>query len=220
MKEAAPMSTDLAAPEPLRAKPIAASIAAGLIASLCCGGSLIFGSIGLGAFYSTLGLARYIPQVLAAGAVSIIGINYVYYRHIAQQRGANVRALQQKMFISAAIGVAAMAGSFIFMEWLNHAVIHADRFLGRPAYGQALIKGVPDTTLLYVGATFFALAALWALPFPNHDPSSRKDRGWIRRALRFAVAGVTTVLIIGVLWDALPSSRDAGAASSEHGKAH
>jgi hypothetical protein len=123
------LSTDLTATEPLRAEPIAASIIAGLIASLCCGGSLIFGSIGLGVFYSTLGLSRYIPQVLAAGAVSIIGINYAYYRRIAQQRGGSARALERNMFISATIGVAAMAGSFIFMEWLNHAVIHADRFL-------------------------------------------------------------------------------------------
>jgi uncharacterized membrane protein AbrB (regulator of aidB expression) len=125
------LSTDLTATEPLRAKPIAASIVAGLIASLCCGGSLIFGSIGLGVFYSTLGLSRYIPQVLAAGAVSIIGIgiNYAYYRRIAQERGGSARALERNMFISATIGVAAMAGSFIFMEWLNHAVIHADRFL-------------------------------------------------------------------------------------------
>ncbi len=42
--------------------PLAGSFITGLIASLCCGGSLIFASIGLGAFYSSLGLFRYIPQ--------------------------------------------------------------------------------------------------------------------------------------------------------------
>jgi hypothetical protein len=61
----------------LKAKPMAQSVAAGLIASLYCGGSLFFASIGLGASYSTLGLARYTPQALAAGALSILAINYL-----------------------------------------------------------------------------------------------------------------------------------------------
>jgi hypothetical protein len=157
--------------EHLKAKPIAGGVVVGLFASLCCGGSLIFASIGLGVFYSTLGFSRFIPQALALGAVSIVAINYLYYRHMAKERSAVPVALQQKMFISTAIGLAVMAGSFVFMEWLNHAVVHGDRFLARPEYSQALIKGVPNITLLYVCATFFALAALWALPFPRHDSS-------------------------------------------------
>src|SRR5215471_72438 len=151
--------------EHLKAKPIAGSVVVGLFAALCCGGSLIFASIGLGVFYSTLGLSRFIPQALAAGAVSIGAINYV----------------------STAIGLAVMAGSFVFMEWLNHAVVHGDRFLARPEYGQAFIKGVPNTTLLYVCATFFALAVLWALPFRGRNPSDTKDGGRATKALRVAV---------------------------------
>src|SRR5215813_9511473 len=106
------------------------------------------------------------------------------------------------MFISAAIGLAAMAGSVVFMEWLNHAVVHGDRFLARPEYGQALIKGVPNTTLLYVCATFFALAALWALPFPGRNSSDTKDDARAGKVMRVAVFGTTTLLLFGVLLDA------------------
>jgi len=47
------------------------------------------------------------------------------------------------MFISTAIGLAVMAGSFIFMEWLNHAVVHGDRFLTRAEYSQRSSKEFP-----------------------------------------------------------------------------
>jgi hypothetical protein len=210
--------TAITAAEHLKAKPIAGSVVAGLFASLCCGGSLIFASVGLGVFYSTLGLSRFIPQALAAGAVSILAINYLYYRHMAKEGDAGAVALQQKMFISAAIGLAAMAGSFVFMEWLNHAVVHGDRFLARPEYSQALIKGVPNTTLLYVCATFFALAFLWALPFPRHESSGMQDGGRMGKAVRVAVFGVTAVLFVGVLLDA--SSKVSGTVSGQHGRAH
>src|SRR5262245_9124831 len=135
--------------EHLKAKPIAGSVVAGLLASLCCGGSLIFASIGLGVFYSTLGLSRFIPQALAAGALSIVAINYLYYRQMVKKGSGGPVALQQEMFISTAIGLAVMAASFVFMEWLNHAVVHGDRFLARAEYSQAFIKGVPNITLLY-----------------------------------------------------------------------
>jgi hypothetical protein len=78
--------------EHLNAKPTAASVV-GLLASLCCGGSLIFASVGLGAFYSTLGLSRYTPQALAAGAVSILAVNYFYYRQVAKQESAGQAAV-------------------------------------------------------------------------------------------------------------------------------
>src|SRR5262249_30004057 len=210
----------MTAVEHLKAKPIVASVVAGLLASLCCGGSLIFASVGLGVFYSSLELSRYTPQALAAGALSILAINYLYYRHVAKQESAGQASvpLRQKMFISTAIGLAAMAGSFIFMEWLNHAVVHGDRFLARPEYGQAFIKGVPNTTLLYVCATFFALAVLWALPFPGRTPSDTKDDGRVAKALRVAVFGATTLLLLGVLLDA--SSKVSGTVSGQHGRAH
>jgi hypothetical protein len=203
--------TAITAAEHLKAKPIAGSVVAGLFASLCCGGSLIFASVGLGVFYSTLGLSRFIPQALAAGAVSILAINYLYNRRMAKEGSASV-ALQQKMFISTAIGLAVMAGSFVFMEW------YGDRFLARPEYGQALIKGVPNTTLLYVCATFFALAFLWALPFPRHESSGMQDSGRMGKAARVAIFGATTVLLVGVLADV--SSKVSGTASGQHGRAH
>jgi hypothetical protein len=64
--------------EYLKAKPVGGSVVVGLLASLCCGGSLIFASIGLGVFYLALGLSRFIPQALAAGALSIVAINYLF----------------------------------------------------------------------------------------------------------------------------------------------
>ena len=204
--------------EHLKAKPIAGSVVAGLLASLCCGGSLIFASIGLGVFYSTLGLSRFIPQALAAGAVSIVAINYVYYHQMVKKGTARPVALRQKMFISTAIGLSVMAGSFVFMEWLNHAVVHGDRFLARPEYSQALVKGVPNITLLYVCATFFALALLWALPFPQRDASGMQDGGGMGKAVRLAIFGATTVLLVGVLVDA--SSKVSGTVSGQHGRAH
>src|SRR5215475_7312478 len=210
----------MTAVEHLKAKPIAAGVVAGLLASLCCGGSLIFASVGLGVFYSTLGLSRYTPQALAAGAVSILAINYLYYRGAAKHESGSLASmlLWRKMFVSTAIGLGVMAGSFIFMEWLNHAVVHADRFLGRPEYGQAVIKGVPNTTLLYVCATFFALPVLWTLPFPGRNASSTKHARQVGSAMRFAVFGAMTALLFGVVMDA--SSKISGPATGEHRRAH
>jgi len=211
----------MTAVEHLKAKPIAASVVAGLFASLCCGGSLIFASVGLGVFYSSLGLSRYTPQALAVGALSILAINYLYYRHAAKQESAGSASvlLWQKMLMSTAIGLAVMAGSFIFMEWLNHAIVHGDRLLARPEYGQALIKGVPNTTRLYVCAAFFALAVLWALPFPGRNPSDTKDDGRAAKALRVAIFGGMTVLLFGVLLDA--SSKVSGTMTGQQrGRSH
>jgi hypothetical protein len=200
-------------------EPLAGSFVAGLIASLCCGGSLIFASIGLGAFYSSLGLFRYIPQALAAGALSIVAINYLSYRHAARQASHRAAALRKKMFVSAAIGLIAMAGAFILLEWLNHAVVHGDRFLVRPEFSQAFIRGVPNVELGYVCATFFAFALLWALPFPRDDHASTSSDGWINRTLRVVVFALAAVLIIGVALDATPWTR-ATTASNQHGHGH
>jgi hypothetical protein len=171
-------------------------------------------------FYSTLGLSRYTSQALTAGALSILAINYLYYRHTAKEE-SSARApilLRRKMFVSTAIGLAVMAGSFVLMEWLNHAVVHGDRFLARPEYGQAFIKGVPNTTLLYVCATFFALAVLWALPFPGRYSSFTKDDGRGTKAMRVAVFGAAAVLLAGVLLDT--SSKISGTMIVQHGRAH
>jgi hypothetical protein len=201
-------------------KPLAGSFITGLIASLCCGGSLIFASIGLGAFYSSLGLFRYIPQALAAGALSIAVINYLTYRHAARRANHRSVALRQKMFVNTAIGLIAMACAFILLEWLNHAVVHGDRFLARPEFGQALIKGVPNVELLYVFATFITIALLWALPFPRSAHASPNSDSRIRRAMRIAVFGAGMVLAIGVVLDATPWTRASDGASHQHGRSH
>lgn len=205
----------------LKGKPIAASIVAGLLASLCCGGSLIFTSIGLGVFFSTFGLARYVPQALAAGALSILAINYLYFYRAAKPASmeASANRLWRTMLISTGIGLAAMAGSFIFMEWLNHALVHGDRFLVRPEYGEAFIRGVPNTTLLYVGLTFSTLVLLWALPFPGRNSSGAKYTRLAGNVMRVAVFGATTVLLFGVVLDA-SGKITSGAATEQHGHAH
>ncbi len=199
----------LARPDP---KPLAGSFVAGVIASLCCGGSLIFTSMGLGAFYSSLGLFRYVPQALAAGALSIVAINYLSYGYAAKQASHRSAALREKMFVTTAVGLIAMAGAFILLEWLNHAVVHGDRFLIRPEFSQAFIRGVPNVELLYVCATFFALALLWALPFPRDGHVSTDSDGWMNRTLRVAVFAVAAVLILAVALDAT--------ASHQHGPGH
>src|SRR5712692_10926744 len=60
-------------------RPIGGSLLVGLVAALCCGGSLVFGAIGLGAFYSALQLGRHIPEALATAAVLIGLLNWFYY---------------------------------------------------------------------------------------------------------------------------------------------
>jgi fucose permease len=206
-----------ARPNPI---PLAGSFMAGLIASLCCGGSLIFASIGLGAFYSGLGLFRYVPQALAAGALSILAINYLSYRRAAKRASHGATVVRVKMFVSTTIGLIVMAGTFTLLEWLNHAVIHGDRFLARPEFSEALIKGVPNVELLYVFATFFTIAVLWALPFPRGAHVSPNSDSWMSRAMRVAVFGAGVVLVIGVVLDATPWARPSDGASHQHGRSH
>ena len=95
----------------VKARLAASNVVTGLIASLCCGGSLLFASIGLGSFFSALGLSRYIPQALAAGALSIAAINYSFYRHLATcgecTSDRDLLKLWRGIFESATFGVAA-----------------------------------------------------------------------------------------------------------------
>jgi len=195
----------------VKAKPLAGSVVAGLVASVCCGGSLIFASVGLGAFYGALGLWRYVPQVLAAGALSIVAINYLYYRrltkHALLSSERDLVALRQGMFVSASLGIAAMAVSFVFLEWFNHAVVNPHRFLSRPEYGQALIPGVPNIRLFYALASFSALALLWALPFPRPLPERAGAETALRQGLRVGVLVAT----VGVLvWLGVSAVRPGG----------
>ena len=157
-----------------QARVVAASIGAGLIASVCCGGSLVFVPLGLGAAYLALGLSRYIPQALAAGALAIATINYGFYAHrapCADCAGSLERLdLRRRMMRSFAAGLVVMVSSFVFLEWLNHAVVNGHRFLTHHAFRVALITGVPNDHLAYALATFAVRGALWALPFPQQAP--------------------------------------------------
>lgn len=182
------------------------ALAGSTIASICCGGSLAFASFGLGAFWSSLGFWRYIPQTLAVGALSIVAINYFFYCRAAKcvqcADGDDLADLRRSMFMSATLGLAVMAGSFVFLEWLNHAVINPHRFLGRPEYGQAIIPGVPNIRLVYALVSFSALALLWALPFPNFVPELSSATAVLRRVLRVAVFLATVVVLVALIVNA------------------
>jgi len=172
----------------------------GLVASVCCGGSLLFASVGLGAFYAALGLARYPAQVLAVGALSIVGLNYLMYRRAAERMsdgGGRRGWLRRSMFVSASLGLAGMATSFVLLEWLNHAVVNGRAFLARTEYGQAVLPGVPNPRLLYAAGSFSALALLWALPFPSAAETYARPRGRRDLLLRACVfAGAAAVLVV------------------------
>jgi hypothetical protein len=83
-----------------------------------------------------------------------------------------------------------------------------------PEFSQAVIKGVPNVELFYVGATFFGLALLWALPFPGGSVAITHDYAWVKQAARIAVFSATAVLVIGVVIDA---SGKFGAPAGGHG---
>jgi hypothetical protein len=155
------------APTTLDARPLGGSVLAGLIASLCCGGSLLFGSIGLGAFYGSLGLARYIPQALALGTITILVINWVFYRRRAARPNCDCASLRRSMVLSAGLGLFAMSAGFVLLEWLNHGVVNAGRSHGRAA-GSALLPWTSNQNLLYAALALVAgLGVITVLPLPS-----------------------------------------------------
>ena len=159
--------------------PVLGGLALGFVASLCCGGGLIFGAIGLGAAYGALNIARYIPEALAAGSILIALFNWLYHRRKAERALAggaacDRSAIRRTMMWSAFLGLAMMGGSFIFLEWLNHGVVHAAHFMANPAYADAAIPGVPNSHLGYLALTFLALPVLAILPLPDW----RSTRHW------------------------------------------
>jgi len=180
------MSTLARAPLPVPdSTPLGGSLAVGLVASLCCGGGLIFGAIGLGAAYGALQVSRYIPQALASGAILIALVNWFYYRRkaarvLARNADCDCGTLRRAMLLSGFLGLTMMAVSFVFLEWLNHAVVNAGRFMGHHQYGGAVIPGVPNTHLAYLAATFLVLPLLAILPLSGKpDPAnpSRSSSG-------------------------------------------
>src|SRR5712691_8314571 len=150
------------------ARPLGGSVLAGLVASLCCGGTLLFGSIGLGALYGGLGLARYIPQALALGTITIVALNWVFYRRRAKRPPTcDCASLRRSMLLSTGLGLFAMSGSFVLLEWLNHGVVNAGRPHGHAASG-ALLPWTSNQNLLYAAlALVIGLALVTLLPFPS-----------------------------------------------------
>jgi hypothetical protein len=156
--------------------PIIASMFVGFVGSLCCGGGLVFGAIGLGAAYSALGVARFIPQALAAGAIVIALLNWLYYARkaeVALSTGVNCdfKSLRRTALASAFLALAMMAVSFLILEWLNHSVVRGGHSAHSPEFSVALIPGVPDIHLFYITLTFLVLPILAMLPIPLHIKS-------------------------------------------------
>ncbi len=199
----------------MRPRPLVGSLVAGLVASLCCGGSLVFASLGLGLAYGALGLWRFVPQALALGALSIALINFFGYARAARRVGApggSTVGLRRGMFISASVGIAGMAASFVLLEWLNHAVVNPHAFLPLPDYGAALVPGVPNVRLLFAAASFAPLALLWVAPFPE---SARP--GALVRAGVYAASGVVVAALAVATLAAIGPTQ---AAPSEHTPVH
>jgi hypothetical protein len=171
------MESNVGTDSAVRPKPVAGSLAAALVASLCCGGSLLFASIGLGGLYSSLGLFRYVPQFLAAGTLTIVAINWLSYRHLAKQLGpgCDCTHLRRAMYLSTFLGLLAMAGSFVVLEWLNRAVVNAARFMSRPEYAYALIPGVPNQNLAYAALSLVGVGLVRVLPFPARPGPEARD---------------------------------------------
>ena len=208
----------------IRARLVGSNVITALIASLCCGGSLLFASIGLGSFFSALGLSRYVPQALAAGALSIAAINYFVYRRLATcgecTSEGDLLKLQRGMFWSATFGVAVMVVSFVVLEWLNHAVVHPQRFLTHARYGTALIPGVANSSLLYALASFSVLAVLWAMPFPRPTLEGARAGGPMPRMLRVGIILAAVALLFMVVVGAIPRGASMGPGTGQQGTSH
>jgi hypothetical protein len=132
-------------------------VLAGLVTALCCGGLPLFASIGLGG-----GLWRTVPVFLALGTLSIVAINWLYYRRKA--RGAASPAqLRRAMVVSGAIGLVFVVGALFFLDWLEHAVGPAER-LAEGAHPEA--PGAMNQARLYaLGVLPAGLVLLGVLPF-------------------------------------------------------
>jgi hypothetical protein len=172
--------------------PLAGSLAVGLVASLCCGGGMLFGSIGLGGLYGALQMSRYIPEALAVGAILIVLLNWLYYRRkaarmLAATTTCDCGSLRGAMLLSALLGLVMMAVSFVFLEWLNHAVVNAARFMGHHQYGGAIIPGVPNSRFGYLAMTLLVLPVLAILPLRptnegagDRETTAPRDPKWSR----------------------------------------
>jgi hypothetical protein len=161
-----------AAASPPDKTPLIGGLVLGLVGSLCCGGGLIFGAIGLGAFYGALGIARYIPEALGGGALLILLLNWLYYRRkaariLAGGADCDCGSLRHTALLSTFVGLVVMAAGFIFLEWLNHGVVRAAHFVHNPEFATAMIPGVPNVHVGYVALTFLALPVLAMLPLPQ-----------------------------------------------------
>jgi hypothetical protein len=152
------------------AKPLAGGLMSGLVASLCCGGSLVWGLFGLAGLYSTLKLWQYVSQFVVGGALLIAGINWLYYRRKAEA-GCDARACgnyRRGMLTSSAISLVVMFGSFVLLTWLNHAVVNTERFMKMARYAQALPPGVPNSEFAWAVASLIGgLILIAALPCPR-----------------------------------------------------
>jgi hypothetical protein len=110
-----------------------------------------------------------------------------------------------------------MAMGFVFLEWLNHAVLHPQRFMSHPRYAEALIPGVPNASLLYAVASLTVVALLWAMPFPPPTLEGAGAGGSVPQMLRVGVMLSPLALLIVLVVDAIPRGGSERPADGQHG---
>ncbi|MCI0372006.1 MAG: methyltransferase domain-containing protein, partial [candidate division NC10 bacterium] len=145
---------------------------AGLVTAMCCGGLPLFASIGLGAGFAGLRLWRFLPALLAAGTVLIVGINWLYYRSKARVHPPG-RQLRRAMLVSAGLGLSVMAAGVWFLDWLE-TVAHEDVEHAFEAAGVEEESASTRTRgmVLALATVPAGLLALTALPFPGRGASA------------------------------------------------
>lgn len=171
--------------------------------------------------------ARLIGSNVVTGLIASLccgGSNYFVYRHLAtcgeSASDRDLLKLRRGMFGGATLGVAVMAVSFVVLEWLNHAVVHGERFLTHTRYGAALIPGVPNSSLLYAVASFSVLALLWAMPFPRPTLEGARAGGPVPRMLRIGVMLAALALLFVLVADAIPRVGHVGSGNGQQGTGH
>jgi hypothetical protein len=114
-----------------------------------------------------------IPQALAIGTLTIVAINWLYYR----QRAARMLVgdptcdcvpVRRIMVISGTAGLLMMAATFWRMQWLDHSVVNAAHMMSRPEYVEAWLAGVRNENAVYMGlSVVVGVAVLTLLPLPR-----------------------------------------------------
>jgi len=108
--------------------PVLGGLAGGLVTAVCCGGLPLFAGIGLGALFAGLRIWRFLPPLVAAGMLVIVGINWWFYRRNAAAIPPG-RA-RSAMLTSTGIGLVFMAAAIYGLDQLERSgVINVEQYM-------------------------------------------------------------------------------------------